>query len=195
MSLDSLETALDLPITVSSRDADGNGVDIVLYGIRMRDLPRVSAAFAPVAEDLREGDVLKLVSEKAEAFVHFVAVAAGVDEAWLSEQDAGVLMGLLDAVRLLNAPLFEKPKPATSLKQKDADWHELFDALIAAGHDADKIPDYSLAQFHGYAKAAADRMDHQRRIDTVYEAIAHRAGGAGKQAFEKFVKDMQHGNA
>lgn len=195
MKLDSLEIALDLPVTVQCRNADGEGMDIVLYGIRMRDLPRVSAVFAPVAEALRGGDVLALAAEKGEAFVHFVAVAAGVDEDWLAHQDASVLMGLLDAVRLLNAPLFEKPKPRTSLKQKDADWHELFDALIAAGHDAGKIADYSLAQFHGYARAAADRLEHQRRIDTVFDAIAHRAGGAGKQAFEKFVKDMQHGSA
>jgi hypothetical protein len=74
--------------------------------VKVRDLPAFLAAVEPIAKDLAGGDMLAALSRNADALITATAIGAGVERAWLEDQDADVLIDLATRVLEVNADFF-----------------------------------------------------------------------------------------
>lgn len=76
--------------------------------LKVKDLPAFLAAIEPIARELAQGDILAALARHADAVIAATAIGAGVQRAWLEEQDAGVLVDLASQVMEVNADFFAR---------------------------------------------------------------------------------------
>jgi hypothetical protein len=74
--------------------------------VRVRDLPAFLAAIEPIARDIASGDILGALARNADSVITATAIGAGVERAWLEEQDAETLVDLAIRVLEVNADFF-----------------------------------------------------------------------------------------
>lgn len=77
-----------------------------MHPIKVKDLPAFLAAIEPIARELAAGDVLAALAKHADRVIEATAIGAGVERAWLEEQDAGTLVDLAAKVIEANADFF-----------------------------------------------------------------------------------------
>ena len=88
--------------------------------IKVRDLPAFLAAIEPIARDLAAGDILAALARNADAVITATAIGAGVERAWLEEQDVDTLVDLAAKVLEVNADFFAQrvmPKITTAAER------------------------------------------------------------------------------
>ncbi|MCE5420255.1 MAG: hypothetical protein JJ713_05660 [Acidithiobacillus sp.] len=74
--------------------------------VKVRDLPAFLAAIEPIARDLESGDLLTALARNADAVIAATAIGAGVERAWLDEQDLDTLLDLATQVLEVNGDFF-----------------------------------------------------------------------------------------
>lgn len=74
--------------------------------VKVRDLPAFLAAIEPIARDLATGDIIAALARNADAVITATAIGAGVERAWLEEQDVDTLVDLAAKVLEVNADFF-----------------------------------------------------------------------------------------
>lgn len=82
--------------------------EINIQPVKVRDLPAFLAAVEPVARELAAGDVLAALARHTDRVITAAAIGAGVERAWLEEQDADALVEIVAAVIEVNADFFAR---------------------------------------------------------------------------------------
>jgi hypothetical protein len=88
--------------------------------VRVRDLPAFLAAVEPILRDVANGDIVGALARHADAVIAATAIGAGVERAWLDEQDAETLVDLASRVLEVNADFFVRrllPKIAAAAER------------------------------------------------------------------------------
>lgn len=85
---------------------DHAAVPTVIGPVKVKDLPAFLAAVEPIARDLAAGDILAALARHADGVIAATAIGAGVERAWLEQQDADVLVDLAARVVEVNADFF-----------------------------------------------------------------------------------------
>lgn len=93
-------------LTVPTKNLSTAGREITLTPIKVKELAAFSRAIEPIVVDLTTGDVIAALARNAEALIEATCIAARVDEDWLGEQSADVLVELASAAMEINAGFF-----------------------------------------------------------------------------------------
>lgn len=167
-----------------------------VQGVQMRDLDEFTALCAPLTPLLRARQFIPLLSVYPDEAVALAARACGRDADWLREQDAGVLMALMEAIVMANPAMFAEPDtPAeSSPEDPDSDWTDVFQRLIAAGHRASDLPGYTFSQVHAYCRAIDRATASDLRLTTQFHALAARYAGANDKTFKQFQESLRDGS-
>lgn len=189
MSLSSLDILLDNPVLVETGDDT-----LSVYGVQMRHLPEFTALAAPLAPLLRERNTVALLAANADAALALAAHGCGRSVDWLREQDAGVLLAVLEAVVMCNAVLFAAPSDEPSPADTESNWADIFQRLISAGHRAADIPGYTFSQVHAYCQAIDRAAATDLRLAAQFQALAARYAGASDKSFKQFQESLSRGH-
>lgn len=85
------------------------GVDITLYPLRVRQLPAVLKALAPIMSDLGgEKGWLDLLADHSERIIEAVAVSSGQSHAWICELSPDELIVIAEGVWEINQDFFAR---------------------------------------------------------------------------------------